>query len=180
MKTDKKPAKPKKAVAKTTIEPIKPSGLGKGIALLTPKQEKFAQMVASGNNQSDAYRGSFDAENCSNVTINKRSSELMGSGAIAGRIDSLRAEIMSKVSEEVAYEYADAIVELDEAIKFATTCKNPGARVAALSLKQKISGLHVEDRKNERNPVAGMDAGRVKAALEALAAMRKAKIAALS
>ena len=40
MKTDKKPAKPKKAIVKTTIEPIKPSGLGESVGEVAQNQRK--------------------------------------------------------------------------------------------------------------------------------------------
>lgn len=94
---------------------------------------------------------------------------------VTARVDYLRAEHMGKVAEEVFYNYEDAMRDLDKAIAFAIECKNPSAWIAALNLKQKISGLHVEERKNDLSPVSGMSAERVKAALEALQALRKAK-----
>lgn len=146
------------------------------IKSLTPKQEKFAQLVVSGKSLSDAYRGAFAVkERTALKTINDNASQLMARTGVAQRVDSLRVEHMSRVAEEVTYEYKDAMRELDEVIKFARERNNPSALVAALSLKQKISGLHVEDRKNDRNPVAGMSSDRVKAALEALQVMRMAK-----
>lgn len=145
---------------------------------LTSKQEKFAQLVVSGMSLSAAYRGAFDAAKCNIATINKRASELMSNGEITGRVDSLRAKQMAGMFEGLNYEYRDAMRELNEAIAFAKECKNPGAFVAALNLKQRISGLHVEDRKNDRSPLAGMSADRVRAALAAITALRKAKLGA--
>lgn len=146
---------------------------------LTSKQEKFSQLVAAGKSQTDAYRGTFDASKSTDKTIHEKASRLMAADKVKARVDQLRTEHMSKVAEEVAYEYKDAMRECDEAITFAKQNGSAGAYVAALNLKQKISGLHVEDRKNERSPVSDMDAGRVKAALEALAALRKAKAGAI-
>jgi hypothetical protein len=85
--------------------------------------------------------------------------------------------MMAKVAEDVAYEYQEAMAELDDAVKFAKECGSPAAVVAALNLKQKISGLHVEDRKNDRNPVAGMSHERASAALEALQLIKRAQTA---
>jgi len=44
---------------------------------LTPKQEKFAQSVASGKSQADAYRMAYNAENMKDETVWARASELM-------------------------------------------------------------------------------------------------------
>ena len=144
----------------------------------TSKQEKFAQLVASGNSLSDAYRGSFEPTKAAQESIHAQASRLMTNVMVSARVDLLRAEYMSKTAEEVFYGYQTAMAELDAAITFAKECKSPGALVAALNLKQKISGLHVEERKNEQSPVSGMSSARVKAALDALAALRKAKVGA--
>ena len=82
---------------------------------------------------------------------------------------------MCKLSEVVSYSYRNAMKELDEVILLAIETKNPSAYVAALNLKQKISGLHVTERRNELSPVSGMTYEQMKAALEALAALRKAR-----
>lgn len=144
----------------------------------TSKQEKFAQLVASGNSLSDAYRGSFEPTKATPESIHAQASRLMANVMVSARVDLLRAECMSKTAEELFYGYQTAMAELDAAITFAKECKSPGALVAVLNLKQKISGLHVEERKNDRNPVAGMNSARVRAALEALAALKKARIGA--
>ena len=148
---------------------------------MTPKQEKFAQLVASGQSLSDAYRAAYCVgENTAPDVVNVKASQVMSDGKVTVRVDVLRAQYMTNIAQEVSYEYEDAMSELDEAIQFAKQNGASAAYVAALNLKQKISGLHVEDRKNDRNPVAGMGPDRVKAALAALAVMRKAKVAAHS
>lgn len=63
---------------------------------LTPKQEKFAQEVASGKSQADAYRAAFDCSKSSQTTIIKRASELMAKGDISGRVEKLKAELSAK------------------------------------------------------------------------------------
>lgn len=76
---------------------------------LTPKQEKFAQEVASGKSQADAYRAAFNCEKSSQTTIIKRASELMADGDISGRVKELteksaiRAELTAeRVLREVS------------------------------------------------------------------------------
>lgn len=66
------------------------------MADLTPKQEKFAQEVASGKTQADAYRAAYDAKNMKPETIQKRASELMGNGGITGRVAVLREAVARK------------------------------------------------------------------------------------
>lgn len=63
---------------------------------LTAKQEAFAQAIASGMNQSDAYRSAYSAGGMKPLTINKRASELMAGGVIAGRVAALRQAIADK------------------------------------------------------------------------------------
>lgn len=63
---------------------------------LTPKQEKFAQEVASGKTQADAYRAAFNCAKSSKTTIIKRASELMANGDISGRVDQLKAQLSEK------------------------------------------------------------------------------------
>lgn len=61
---------------------------------LTPKQEKFAQCVADGMTQADAYRSAFDvATTTKQETIHKRASELMSDGAVSGRVAELRQQL---------------------------------------------------------------------------------------
>lgn len=64
---------------------------------LTPKREKFAQGVASGKNQSDAYRAAFNASGMKPATINVKASELMADGKVRGRVDELRAHAVENV-----------------------------------------------------------------------------------
>jgi phage terminase small subunit len=64
--------------------------------MLTPKQEKFAQCVADGMSQADAYRSAFDAVKMKAETIHKRASELMGNGEVTGRVQELRAKLENK------------------------------------------------------------------------------------
>jgi hypothetical protein len=100
----------------------------------------------------------------------------MAEGKISARVDELRASLIAKTAEGIAYEYEDAMRELDEAITFAKANGASGPYVAALNLKQKISGLHVEERKNDRSPVGDWSPDRVKAALESLQAIKRAKL----
>jgi hypothetical protein len=64
---------------------------------LTPKQEKFAQCVADGMTQADAYRAAFNVSPDSKIqTAIKRASELMLDGDISGRVAELRERLTQK------------------------------------------------------------------------------------
>lgn len=64
---------------------------------LTAKQEAFAQAIADGMSQADAYRTAFDVKPTTKPeTIHKRASELMADGEVAGRVTSLKAALASK------------------------------------------------------------------------------------
>lgn len=64
---------------------------------LTYKQEAFAQAVVSGLNQSDAYRSAYSVSATTKLeTVNKRASELMANGEVAGRVRALKTELANK------------------------------------------------------------------------------------
>lgn len=65
-------------------------------AQLTAKQEAFARAISSGASQADAYRAAYNAHEMKAETIHKRASELMGKGAVAGRVAQLREELAAK------------------------------------------------------------------------------------
>jgi phage terminase small subunit len=63
---------------------------------LTPKQEAFAQAVASGMTQADAYRSAYNADKMKPETIQNSAYKLMQDGDITARIEELRAPIAAK------------------------------------------------------------------------------------
>lgn len=63
---------------------------------LTPKEEKFAQLVASGNTQADALRGSYDCKNMLDKTIIEKASRLMAQNNISARVRQLQEELSNK------------------------------------------------------------------------------------
>ena len=64
--------------------------------MLTPKREAFAQAVANGKTQADAYREAFNAANMKPETIWSKASELMADGKVAARVEELRELLASK------------------------------------------------------------------------------------
>lgn len=66
------------------------------MAALTPKQEAFAQAVASGKNQSDAYRAAYVADKMKATSVNVNASKLMSDAKVAQRVAELRGELAKK------------------------------------------------------------------------------------
>lgn len=64
---------------------------------LTPKQEKFCQNIVSGLNQSDAYRGAYNVENMSDITVNNEAYKMVNTPDIAARIEQLRLPIAERI-----------------------------------------------------------------------------------
>lgn len=60
------------------------------VEMLTPKQERFAQLVAGGATYSDAYRGVYDVENMSDPSINTEAARLANNPKISPRIKALQ------------------------------------------------------------------------------------------
>ena len=60
------------------------------MAKLTLKQENFCLAFLETGNATAAYRSSYNAARMKEATVNKRASELLASGDIAGRLAELR------------------------------------------------------------------------------------------
>lgn len=114
---------------------------------LTPKREKFAQLVAGGRGQAEAYRIAFKAAG-KNKTIHEGASRIAADSKVRARINELRAPVVAKVR----YDLEHAMAEVNQAIRLAQKKGNASAMVQAVQLKAKLNGLMVEDRKNQRRP----------------------------
>jgi flagellar basal body P-ring protein FlgI len=60
---------------------------------LTPKQEAFAQAVASGMTQADAYRSAYSTNNQKPETVQNNAYMLMQNSEVSARVEELRAEV---------------------------------------------------------------------------------------
>jgi len=63
---------------------------------LTAKQEAFAQAIADGLGQADAYRMAYDAEGMKDSTVYSKASILMNDGKIRARVDELKSMVVEK------------------------------------------------------------------------------------
>ena len=106
---------------------------------LTDKKERFCQLVVELGNNSNAYRGAYNASNMKAETIHKRASELMSDGAIKGRIEELRGS--AREAHGITVE--SLLKELEEARACALTAETvqSSAAVSATMSKAKLLGM---------------------------------------
>jgi phage terminase small subunit len=65
-------------------------------AKLTAKQEAFAQGIADGLGQAEAYRSAYDAGNMKDETVYPNASRLMSNSKVAARVAELKAQVVEK------------------------------------------------------------------------------------
>ena len=105
---------------------------------LTPKQELFAQEVASGKTQADAYRSAFNVKPTTKPeTTYKRACELMADGNISGRI----AELRAAAAERVVWTMADSLDVLSTIAKGLDADAKPSDKVNAVKAINTMIGL---------------------------------------
>lgn len=119
---------------------------------LTPKQEAFCLAYIETGNASEAYRQAYDAGQMKPETINKRASELLTKGEIAGRITDLKAAHVERHNVTI-----DTIREmLVEDRKLARELETPAAAVSATMGLAKLYGLltdKLDAKVNEKRTV---------------------------
>jgi len=110
------------------------------VADLTPKQESFCLAYLETGSASEAYRQAYDAEGMKPETINKRASELLLNGEIAGRLESLRAP----VREAAQISLRQHLDDLKRLRDLAEASEKYGPAIQAEVARGKASGLYVE------------------------------------
>jgi phage terminase small subunit len=139
---------------------------------LTPQQEKFAQLIVSGVNQSDAYRGAYSAGKMSAKSINEEASRMMAHPDVASRVASLRKPIVEAVRIEARMTLESHIAEMDRIKKLAEAKEDYSVALKAEHLRGQAVGLYVAKTEDVTDPVkkamGRMKPEEAQAALEAL------------
>jgi phage terminase small subunit len=109
--------------------------------MLTSKQEAFSQLVANGQQQTDAYRKAYNADGMGAPTIWAEASRLADHPRVAARIEQLRSE------KETMWRML--VLDREEAILAqlqheALTAKTDSARIRALELLGRHAGMFAE------------------------------------
>ena len=112
---------------------------------LTPKQERFSQLVAAGSmSQADCYREAYDAGNMTDKQIHEEASKLAsGNPKVAQRIEQIKAPAVrnSQITRE------DILSGLHRATELAETTAQAGAMVSALRELGKLIDAYPAERK---------------------------------
>jgi len=98
---------------------------------LTAKQEAFAQAIANGSNQTNAYRLAYDSENMTDKSIWEKASELAASVKVSERIDTLK----ERLSEKQLWTREESV----EALKKVLATESHGALVSAV---KELNAMH--------------------------------------
>lgn len=108
---------------------------------LTPKQEAFAQAVASGKSQSDAYRAAYTVrESTKPETVQQQASRLMADRKVAARVEELRKPVV----EAAQITLASHLQRLRELSAAAEASNQYSAAITAEVARGKASGLYVD------------------------------------
>lgn len=118
---------------------------------LTVKQQKFAELLADGYSNADAYRGSYDATNMKPATIHNEASKLSTNPAIAERVQAIIAEKKRKNSmftDRQREKYSDRVWRNLWAMIDAPDTP-PAVKANLLSLGAKAAGMLTDQVKLE-------------------------------
>lgn len=110
------------------------------MSALTAKQEAFAQAVASGKSQAEAYRAVYDAGKSKPETVHSKASVLMANGKVAARVAELRKPVAEKAQVTLEGHLRDLMMLRNMAVKE----KQISAAIAAEVARGKAAGVHVE------------------------------------
>lgn len=134
---------------------------------LTPAQEAYAQHVAGGATQADAYRKVYPkSTKWQQETIHNKASALMRNSEVSARV----AELQAKGAELAALTLAKHLARLDELSRDAQASEDYSAAIKAEELRGKASGLYTERIDHTTN---GESLNRPATAEAALAAFAK-------
>lgn len=109
-------------------------------AIRNPRYERFAQGIAKGKSQHDAYIYAGYAPNQKAKDVRSNAGSLARKPEIAARV----AELQAKQAQRIGITVDDLIVELQEMLALAKRVKQPAAGVGAILAKGKLLGLIVD------------------------------------
>ena len=113
---------------------------------LTPQQDKFSTLIATGMGQSEAYRAAYNAKGMKAATVHRNACALVRHNKVATRV----AEIRKPIVEQARYGLREAMAEAEQARTQALMLGQSGPAVSAVTLRARLHGLLVEDRPNAR------------------------------
>ena len=112
---------------------------------LTVKQEAFAQALADGETNADAYRKAYDASRTKNSVIYSEASRIASDPRIAARVAAILAE-RKRQTQHVTAQAAERVQDRvwRNVWKLAETAQTESVRATALALAAKMAGMITE------------------------------------
>lgn len=108
---------------------------------LTAKQEAFAQAVAAGSNQTEAYRQNYDTSGSLPATTWDNAYTLATCPEVAPRIAELKAITEAAMARELDITAASVAWEAKENLRLARDYHQIGSANGALELMARVSGV---------------------------------------
>lgn len=105
--------------------------------MLTPKQEKFAQLYIETGNASEAYRQAYSTKGKSENYIHVNACKVLGNAKVTLRVKELKAKHEKRHDITVDH----LLAELEEARQLAAQTAQTSSMVAATMGKAKMLGL---------------------------------------
>ena len=118
---------------------------------LTAKMEQFAQAIASGANQTDAYRVAYATGGMTVKTVWEKAARLAAHDKVRSRISTLKADL----ANTQLWTRAQSVQALIDALETARASGNPSAMTGAV---KELNAMHGYDapRKLDFNVVAAV------------------------
>jgi len=108
---------------------------------LTPQQEKFSQLVASGKSQSDAYRGAYPrCLKWAAKTVHENASRMSANSKVSARI----AELRKPIADAAQMSMGGHLSELSRLKMLAEAKDNVPAAIRAEELRGRVAGYYIE------------------------------------
>lgn len=117
---------------------------------MSPKQEHFAQCIADGMTQADAYRTAYDASNMKDSSIHVNASKLMADAKVMQRV----AELKAKLASKALWTREMSVKGLVSAYKVAQNANNSSGMTAAI---KELNAMHGFNEPSKLELTGGLD-----------------------
>jgi hypothetical protein len=116
---------------------------------------KFAELVASGMSQYEAYRTAYpNSGKAKRETIDQKASKLVRHKKVAPLIAQVREQIRVNMADAATYTREKALAELHSAFEMAGRLGKPNAMVQAAIGKSRVAGLLVDEPMQPITPLS--------------------------
>ena len=132
---------------------------------LTKHQIRFAELVASGETQTEAYRQAYPNGRPNAATARREGHTMAKRPDIAALILELTVKAREKTAGKISHGLEEAVEEADVIYQLGKLQKNGSVMAQGTIIKNRLLGLFAEDRKNDRTPLSDMTDEQVEAVL---------------